>query len=533
MEWNTDAYCPMYPGPESIARYARNKPKKPLIMCEYAHAMGNSLGNLKEYWDTIMAYPALQGAFIWDWVDQGMNDTINGKKVWSYGGDYGPPGIPSDNNFMCNGIVAPDRTWNPHAWEVKKVYQHIAFSLADKAKGAVSISNGYFFRNTEAFAFRWKLLKNGEVVRTGLLNMPVIAPQQKATATAGYGTLSADGEYYLQVEAYLKEDDGVLPANTVLAAEEFVLTAGKPQPYKVATQTVQIASNGSAGSAVITATGGTFKAVFSAQAKGLQAYEINGKAVVVNGMQFSTWRPPNDNDFGASLQKKLAEWKDIVEKATVKELTSTPAGANGWATVKCVLQLLDGDAELEQIFRIDGDGAMQVINNFKAIKGKHPMMFKIGNIWTLDGSLANFSWYGRGPQENYWDRKAGYFVGKYTAAVKDQYYPYVRPQESGNKTDVRWAEVTRADGSGIRIQYTGKLLNVAAIPYSPGQLFAGMEKVQAHSGQLVPDGKTHLHVDLQQMGLGSIDSWGAWPMPAYRLPYQNYSYEYLVVPMVK
>jgi beta-galactosidase len=182
---------------------------------------------------------------------------------------------------------------------------------------------------------------------------------------------------------------------------------------------------------------------------------------------------------------------------------------------------------------VDGAGAMKVVNTFNALKGKHPMMFKIGNHWQLDAAFTALNWYGRGPVENYWDRKAGYFVGKYNGAVKNQYYPYVRPQESGNKTDVRWAEITRADGSGIRVQYTGNLLNVAALPYSPDQLFAGLEKVQAHSGELVPEGKVHLNVDLQQMGLGSINSWGELPMPAYRLPYKNYSYEYLVLPVAK
>ncbi len=532
MEWNTDVYCPMYPSPRDIVRYAKSNPNKPLIMCEYAHAMGNSLGNLKDYWDTIYAYPALQGGFIWDWVDQGMRDTINGKAVYTYGGDYGPPGTPSDNNFLNNGIVAPDRSWNPHAWEVRKVYQPFHFSF-DKKTGTLGISNYLFFKSTDPYAFRWKLLQDGKEIRIGKLTVPAVAPQATAKVKLPFGALAAGTEYYVQVEAYLTEKQALLEAGTVSAQEEFPLQAGAPLAYKPSAAAITIDEQTENGGKKITLKNNNFSLVFSAAQKGLAAYEINGKPVLAGTLEMDTWRPPTDNDFGASLQKKMSVWMDIMAKATLTGLTVAKQGADGWATVTCTYSLLNGDATWKQTCKVDGAGALEITNDFTKIKGDYPMMFKVGNYLPLTGDFTRINWYGRGPVENYWDRKAGYPVAEYAANISDQYYPYVRPQESGNKSDVRWASITRADGSGIKIMYRDELLNLSALPFAPKQLFAGMEKVQAHSGELVPDGKVHLHIDHQQMGLGSINSWGALPMEAYRLPYQSYKYKYLIVPVGK
>lgn len=531
MEWNTDVYCPMYPSPAEIVRYAKSSPTRPLIMCEYAHAMGNSLGNLKEYWDTIYRYPALQGGFIWDWVDQGMRDTINGKAVYTYGGDYGPAGTPSDNNFLNNGIVSPDRSWNPHAWEVRKVYQPLHFKLENKKDGTISIRNLWFFKNSALYAFRWKLLQDGKEIRTGKLTLAAIAPQATATVKIPFGTLVPGSEYYLQVEAFLPEKHDLLEAGTATALEDFQLQAGTPMVYKPSATAVMVEEQLQGAAKIITLKNDRFKLVFSAAQKGLALYELNGKPVLAGALEMDTWRPPTDNDFGAALQKKMSVWKDIMDKATLTDLAVVKQGTDGWATVTCLFSLLNGDATWKQTYKVDGSGALEVSNEFTKVKGDYPMMFKVGNYLPLSADFTDINWYGRGPVENYWDRKAGYPVAQYSAKIADQYYSYVRPQESGNKTDVRWASVTRTDGSGIKIVYRGEYFNVSALPFAPEQLFAGMEKVQAHSGELVPDGKVHLHIDHQQMGLGSINSWGALPMEAYRLPYKSYSYKYLIVPV--
>lgn len=527
LEWNTDVYCPMYTSPKGLADYARTNPSRPLILCEYAHAMGNSLGSLRDYWDTILTYRALQGGFIWDWADQSVWDTINGKRVYTYGGDYGPPGTPSDNNFLSNGVVAPDRSWNPHAWEVKKVYQPLHFSLKGNS---LSVHNHQFFESSNRFAYRWRLLRNGTVERSGKLAVAAVNPQQTVQVPVPYGALAATGEYYLQVEAYLEKADAVLPAGEVLAMEEFLLRKGSPVAYKPSTAAIQIAGSDDANESILTLSNKGFKAVFTKDAKGLASYELGGKPVLAAPLQINTWRPPTDNDFGAGFQKRFGVWKDIHAAATLTGMTHQKQQADGWATVTLTYSLLGGDALWTQIYRIDGQGALEVTNRLEAKQGKHPPLFKVGNYLPLDGSFAQMQWYGRGPVENYWDRKAGYPVGAYSVAVADNYYPYIRPQESGNRSDVRWATISRADGSGITIHYRTDLLNVGATSFSPAQLYAGPEKVQAHSHALEPDGRTHLHIDHQQMGLGSIDSWGAWPMEQYLLRYKSYSYQYLIIP---
>src|SRR6266487_4581582 len=430
LNWNTDIFCPMYPDPDYLPKYDSSHPTKPLIMCEYAHAMGNSVGNFQDYWNIIESHPSLQGGFIWDWVDQGMLLEKNGKKMWGYGGDWGPPGTPSDNNFLINGLVAPDRVWNPHSYEVRKVYQYIRFKF-DTTSKKLEIKNTWFFRDLSNF---YLALKNKN-----------------------------------------------------------------------------------------------FSLRFSKENGEIESYEVKGKEIFKQGPQINFWRPPNDNDFGAGLQRKLEQWKDSTSKAQFISIKYELRNEAGWASVIVERSLFNGDAFLTQTFYVDGAGTLKVENNFRANKGDHPMLFKFGNHIKLPNDFVNIEWYGRGPWENYWDRKTAAFVGDYSGAIADQYYPYIRPQESGNKTDVRWAKLTRQDGSGITIAGTDTLLNIEALPYSPEELFPGMEKDQTHSEELVPDNYIHLDVDLQQMGVGGINSWGALPLEKYRMPYQNYSYSYLII----
>jgi len=526
-DWNTDIYCPMYPSPAGIAAYARSKPARPLIMCEYAHAMGNSLGNLKEYWDTIYAYPALQGAFIWDWVDQGMRDTLGGKAVYTYGGDYGPPGTPSDNNFLCNGVVAPDRSWNPHAWEVRKAYQPIRFSY-NAATQTLTVENLLFFKTSGHLACSWKLLQNGNTSATGKLNLPPLQPGQKTSVKLPVA-LPTGGEVLLLAEAHTSTEVPLLEKGTLLAFEQFVLRPYQPVAYKPAT--TPIALQADAEGNLTTLSNANFRLVLSKSRKGITHYEIGGQPVLDGTLKINTWRPPTDNDYGASLQQKLLQWKDLDAQAELTQMEVGRQQADGWLAVNLTYKVAAGDATWQMQLKIDGAGAMEVSNSFTAGKAKKPMLFKVGNHLELSRQFEQIAWYGCGPIESYPDRKAGYPAGLYGGAIAAQYHPYIRPQEGGNKTDVRYATLTRPDGSGITIYSRGKLLNVNALPYAPDQLFSGATKQQAHSGQLVHDSKVHLHVDGAIMGLGSIDSWGALPMEKYRLPYANYSYSYLIVPV--
>jgi len=542
LDWNSDVYCPMYPDPSYLEKYGSSNPAKPLIMCEYAHAMGNTDGNFKDYWDVIEKYPSLQGGFIWDWVDQGMYLEKNGKKVWGYGGDWGPEGTPSDNNFLCNGLVAPDRVWNPHAYEVRRVYQHIKFRLTDAKEGKLEVRNGYFFKDLSNYKLKFELFENGVAVQGGeyvdfstkpgnneLIDIAnKFMPRHGAISLLPLNKLDAAKEYHLRVSMELINDEGLLKAGTVLAWDEFKLTDGTKFNYAASKDKISISKDNAA---ALELKNKNFSIVFDKTTGNITAYKAGGKDIFSSGPLPNFWRAPNDNDYGAGLQKKLVEWKDAGTNGKLVSINNTLQNADGWLTVTVQRSLLNGDATYTQIFMIDGKGAMQVNNQFKATSGNHNMLFRFGNHMQLPTDFITIEWYGRGPSENYQDRKTASMVGLYKGAIKDQYYPYVRPQESGNKTDVRWAKITRKDGSGIMIAATDTLLNINVLPYSADQLWTGAEKKQAHSGELVPDKNIHLDADLQQMGVGGIDSWGAWPLAQYRLPYKDYSYSYLIIPV--
>lgn len=529
LDWNTDIFCPMYPDPSYLEKYGSSNPTRPLIMCEYAHAMGNTDGNFKDYWDIIQSYPSLQGGFIWDWVDQGMYLVKNGKKVWGYGGDWGPPGTPSDNNFLCNGLVAPDRVWNPQSYEVRKIYQNIKFKLVNAKEGKLEVTNGYFFKDLSNFSVTVTVFKDGKEVTKDSDIALNAKPGETETITAAY-TFGEDGsEYYLQVAAFI-HNDSLLKDNTPLAWDEFKLTNGNKFNYAASKEKINIAKDDAT---TLELKNKNFSLVFDKQTGNITSYKANGKEIFASGPQPDFWRPPTDNDYGASFQKNLIEWKAAGTNTKLVNINSAVQNAEGWLTVTVEKSLLNDDATYTQQFMIDGKGAIKVSNSFHAAKGKHNMLCKFGNHMLLPTDFTTLQWYGRGPWENYQDRKAASFVGLYSGAIKDQYYPYIRPQESGNKTDVRWAKLTRKDGSGILIASTDTLLNINALPYSPDQLYSGPEKQQMHSGELEPDRNVHLNVDLQQMGVGGINSWGAWPLEKYRMAYQDYSYSYLIIPVKK
>lgn len=543
MDWNTDIFCPMYPSPDYLARYGASHPKKPLIMCEYAHAMGNSVGNFKEYWQVIKSYPSLQGGFIWDWVDQGMLLQKDGKTMWGYGGDWGPPGTPSDNNFNCNGLVSPDRVWNPHCYEVRRIYQNLDFSLDEAKTGLLSIRNGFFFRGLQNMKLIYTLYEDGLPMAEGSYASLLAGPGEQVTIdlhklgwSSGKNTklqldqLSPAHEYYLRVRAELINDEGVLKAGTPVAWDEFKLTATQPLAYTASTRKISKVRNDDQ---TLELKNHAFSIRVDKKTGVIESYKLAGKTIFRSGPRPDFWRPPNDNDFGAGLQRKLQEWKDAGSEATVVSFDYQPQDASGWATIHIRKSMLNGDATYEQVWKLDGAGSLWVNNQFRALKGTHPVMFKMGNHMELPTDFTQIQWYGRGPWESYWDRKTATEVGYYSGAIKDQYYPYIRPQESGNKTDVRWARILRKDGSGFEVRYTDSLLNVNALPYSPDQLYPGLEKGQTHSGELVPDKQVHLDIDLQQMGVGGIESWGAWPLEKYRLPFKDYQYSYLITAVRK
>ena len=529
-DWNIDMESRMYRDLNFLLNYVNSNPTKPFIQCEYAHAMGNSIGGLQEYWDIYEKYPSLMGGFIWDWMDQGVEKiTKDGKKIYGYGGDWGDKNTPSDNNFLNNGVIGPNQTLHPHAYEVRRVLQYFGFDY-DKQTNILTVKNKYFFQNLDNFKLVWRVFENGRIAYEGIIDdLGDIKPQQSKKYKLNID-INKDYENILQITAVTKNQDGVVDPGTELAFGEFALSDYKPNVYEVKSNKIKVADRNSE----IKLSNRNFNAVISKTKGEITSYSANGKVIFNEGPYANLWRPAIDNDFGSKLQQKLNDLKDANQNGTVEQVSYKNLNDNE-VEVTIVKKLVDNTVLFTQYLTFDGSGSVLVKNDFKPLKkDDNKLTFKIGNHMTLPLDFVNIEWYGRGPWESYSDRKASSMVGIYKGDIKSQYHPYIRPQESGNKTDVRYAKITRKDGSGFMIQSTDELLNVNALPYSPDQLFPGLEKHQTHSGELEYDKNVHLDIDLQQLGLGSINSWGALPLEPYRLYlYKPYTYSYRIIPFGK
>ena len=524
-EWNTDIIVPQYPHPKSMERYALSNPKRPYIMSEYAHAMGNSLGNFKEYWELIRKYPSLQGGYIWDWVDQGIYKVVDGKKILGYGGDWGDENTPSDNNFLLNGVIAADRTWNPHAYEVRKVYQEVQFSF-NKERNELTLFNEHFFKDLSNYNFEARLLKNGKVVQTGKLGTFAIGPRQQITVTLPFELPTAtDAEYRLHVTGKTLNKDGFLAAATLLAEEEFAITPAVSAAFQATASSVSVNENDE----LLTLGGKQFSIQFDKKTGQFKNYNYKKQLLISEGPSLSLFRPLTDNDFGAGLNRKLDYLKN--PNHSLRSFTHQKQ-QDGTYKVVSTYDVLNGDATFTQTITISGNGELHIDNAFKVINAKHEMLMKFGNNLVLPNQLDYMQWYGRGPWESYEDRKSSAMVGIYEGLVKDQYHPYVRPQESGNKTDVRWATFSNAKKTkGIKVRFENTLLSVGALPYTWDQLYPSSEKRQENSGLLKADGNTYVHIDHKQMGVAGIDSWYSLPLEEYRVPFQDYQYSYIISPL--
>jgi len=527
-EWNTDIFVPMYATPADMEKYAKNTfMSKPLIQCEYAHAMGNSLGGFKEYWDLFEKYDKLQGGFIWDYVDQGLKTIKNGKEIYAYGGDFGPKGTPSDNNFLNNGLVQPDRKLNPHMQEVKHIHQDIKFYKNDLSKGKIDIKNWYFFKDLSNYAFQWELLANGKLVEKGELKNVNIAPQSKITVSIPYQqNFKKETEYFLNIKALLKTDEALVAKNYVMAFEQFQLNTPTIFKPKKVTDIVDFKEQNN----LIVVKGKTFTIQLNKKTGNLDHFVYHGKSLLKKGPQVNFWRAPVDNDFGAKLQVKFSEWKTTAKSKIVKTNITTLSKTK--IAIAFTKELFNKDAVYTQTFIVDGNGVIEVVNDLKAIKGVHSGLFKFGNEMVLSDKYQTIEWYGKGPFESYSDRQHAAKVGIYKGKISDQYFPYIRPQETGNKNDVRWLKLTQKDGSGIKI-YGKKPVFASALNFSKEDLDSGKTRTQQHAGELTPRKEVFVNIDGFQQGLGSINSWGRLPLKPYRLPYQSYKYSYWIVPISK
>ena len=531
----TDIFCPMYYRYWDCETYSQDESKtKPLIQCEYAHAMGNSMGGFKEYWDLVRKYPKYQGGFIWDFVDQGIHKTgSNGKLIYAYGGDFNKYDA-SDINFCNNGLIGPDRIYNPHAYEVQYFYQNIWTTPADLEQGQVKVYNENFFRDLSGYYLEWQVLKNGRPVRSGRVDDLDVAPRQSAILTLPIGRHCRNAEWLLNISYKLKANEGLLTAGHTVARAQLVLN-----PYKSFAQALanQSGSNEQVVEPVIrdndrnylVVTGEDFRIEFNKRDGFLCLYEANGLSYLKEGsvLKPNFWRAPTDNDFGAGLQNKYRVWLNPELKLTSLEQHME----DGLAVVEAAYDIPAVRGQLALTYVINNRGAIQVTQQLTADKSaKVSDMFRFGMQLQMPRSFETLEYYGRGPVENYADRNHNTFLGRYRQSVDSQFYPYVRPQENGNKTDLRWWRVLNVGGNGLEVRAEAPF-SASALHYTIESLDEGPRKIQRHSNEVEQADLTNVLIDKVQMGLGCIDSWGALPLKEYRLPYQDYSFTFTLTPV--
>ena len=545
-ERHTDIVCPMYARIEQIESYARDpKSDRPLIMCEYAHAMGNSTGNLQDYWDVIEKYPKLQGAFVWDWVDQGILKTDeSGEKFWAYGGDFGEEGMPSDGNFCINGLTWPDRSGKPGLSEVKRVYQYVGFEPVDLAKGLIKITNKYDFTDLDQFSFDWDIISDGVAVKSGKLSFAGFKPHQDTiVAIPLSGIVPEPGtEYFLNFRVSRSDEWNYVPEDNVYASAQFKLPVeGKPVPPEM--DELAVLQTNSTGTRY-EVSGNDFKIVFNLETGRMESFAFRGKELVRKGPEPDFWRPPTDNDYGYGMDMTLGVWKKAGEKSKVKKVAITKPGIGKVVmTFEYDVPGNDGQkiAGYVTTYTIYGTADVIVKNQFSKVSDKIPEIPRMGMQIQLPEEFMNLKWFGRGPHENYADRKTSADVGLYESTVDDQYVPYIRPQENGYKTDTRWLTLTDEFGSGLLI--TGNpLICFAALKNihddfeSPGKLSQyrkDAKSANTHTNNVKPRDLVNLNIDLGQMGVGGDDSWGAHIHPMYRLLDKKYEYSFRIHPIVK
>lgn len=527
---NTDIICPMYPNIKRMKEYAARKSvTHPFIMCEYAHAMGNSTGNFQEYWDIIKGSRNMQGGFIWDWVDQGFLLTDeNGKKYWAYGGDFGSQNYTNDENFCHNGLVWPDRTPHPALKEVKKVYQDVNFKAVDLSKGLISVINEFHYTNLEDYTFKYQVLKNGEVIKSGDFEVNLAPESQKLVKLELPDMPASDGvEYLLNLMVYTKAGSDLLPQGTEIAREQFMSGEGKYFVNKVnaTSGTVKVADGKDN---VVLEAAGVF--VDISKKTGLMSdYKSDGKPCFVAKPKPNFWRAPTDNDFGNGMPRKLSIWRAAGDNTSVKNVDVRQEGGKAIVTVDMWLKDVASDYQI--VYTLSGDGALGVNVAYKAGINPLPEMPRFGMIMSLPKTLENFTYYGRGPWENYNDRNFSSFIGIYESKVADQYVPYTRPQENGYKTDLRWLTLTDNSGKGIRIEGLQPIC-ASALQNWPEDFDPGFSKKNQHINNIYPNRDVVvLSVDLKQRGLGGDDSWGMYPHEQYLLKAKEYSYGYVIRPI--
>ena len=551
----TDIFCPMYYPVAASEKYAKdpNSPM-PLIQCEYNHTMGNSGGNLSDYWDLIRKYPILQGGFDWDFVDQALHRNIvkpmsilpykmNNEELrkieYCYGGDYNKYD-PSDNNFNCNGIIGPDRQMNPHAYEVAYQYQNIWAKMVNAETGEVSVHNENFFRDLSNYALAWSLEEDGVETQNGTIADLDVPAQQTKNFTIPYDKSKIKGkEVFLNIDFRLKEAEPLLTAGQVMAYAQLPVVTkqaccgdcskmlaqghGKKKMKLAAKKNNVVA---------VTTPNLTFKIDRSTGL--ISEYAYNGKSLLGEGgtLKPNFWRAPTDNDMGAGLQKKFKAWKN--PQMNLKNIEVKKDKKTNSVTILTSFDMPEVQGQMDITYVVFANtGAVKVTEDFKATEGaKVSDMFRFGMLMQMPYTMEKSNYYGRGPIENYSDRKDCMRIGVYTDDADNQYFPYIRPQESGTKSDIRWWKQTDATGLGLQVKSCTPFY-ASAIHFDTEELDDGDDKEQRHSFDLKKSKFTNLFLDSAHMGVGGENSWGAWPLEKYRVHYGNKTFTFTLIPQGK
>ena len=551
----TDIFCPMYYSVAASEKYAKdpNSPM-PLIQCEYNHTMGNSGGNLSDYWNLIRKYPILQGGFDWDFVDQALHRNIvkpmsilpykmNNEELrkieYCYGGDYNKYD-PSDNNFNCNGIIGPDRQMNPHAYEVAYQYQNIWAKMVNAETGEVSVHNENFFRDLSNYALAWSLEEDGVETQNGTIADLDVPAQQTKNFTIPYDKSKIKGkEVFLNIDFRLKEAEPLLTAGQVMAYAQLPVVTKKAcsgdcskmlaqghgkKKMKLAAKKNNVVA--------VTTPNLTFKIDRSTGL--ISEYAYNGKSLLGEGgtLKPNFWRAPTDNDMGAGLQKKFKAWKN--PQMNLKNIDVKKDKKTNSVTILTSFDMPEVQGQMDITYVVFANtGAVKVTEDFKATEGaKVSDMFRFGMLMQMPYTMEKSNYYGRGPIENYSDRKDCMRIGVYTDDADNQYFPYIRPQESGTKSDIRWWKQTDATGLGLQVKSCTPFY-ASAIHFDTEELDDGDDKEQRHSFDLKKSKFTNLFLDSAHMGVGGENSWGAWPLEKYRVHYGNKTFTFTLIPQGK
>ena len=546
LEFNSDIYCPMYSLPEEIVGYAQNtKSDRPLILCEYAHTMGNSLGNFTEYWDNIRKYPLLQGGCIWDWVDQGLLEKDeDGAKYWAWGGDYGEEGTPSAGNFCINGVVFPDRTVKPHTEEMRKVYQNVWFKNFDADKGTVDIYNENFFIDLSEYDITYTIKTNGKVLTSGVIDVNV-APQETKTVTVDNFAKVANTSAQLSVEFEVKqkEETRYIPAEWIVARNQFLVNNYPALKLSDRIKPAMLEE----GNDEIEVNGRDFRALFNKLSGVMTSYKYKDTEYVNNGFGFRPffWRAPLDNDYGARLPIKLSDWhtasyQDLSAEGILENMTVVYGGETTAITAKYVYP--ESKSSWEVTYTIYHDGTIRVDNTFDALESDTELIPRIGMRMQLPASVVNAEYYGRGPWGNYSDRKTSTFVDRYQSPIAEMVTKYVAPQENHHHTDTKWLALTHESGRGLLFVADGKfefnVSNYLLETISNGETLnndapVGTAPINKHINAYKPSQLVDLFIDYSMQGVGGNNSWGRLPMEDYLIKPTStpIKYSFTIIPI--